>query len=75
MSAVSPQAFAEEWLIGAIGLISEVIVEHGAKYALGSIAWSASWPRSIGMTIRSAVHGGTFSKFGNFLKFQPSDWT
>lgn len=28
----SPQAFTEEWLVGAIELISEVIVEHGAKY-------------------------------------------
>lgn len=32
MSAAAPQAFTEEWLIIAIGLISEVIVEHGAKY-------------------------------------------
>lgn len=28
-----PQTFTEEWLIGAIGVISEVIVEHGTKYA------------------------------------------
>jgi hypothetical protein len=25
--------FTEEWLIGAIALISEVIVEHGPQYA------------------------------------------
>ena len=25
--------FTEEWLLGAIGLISEVIIAHGSKYA------------------------------------------
>jgi hypothetical protein len=27
------QRFTEEWLINAIGVISEVIIEHGEKYA------------------------------------------
>lgn len=33
MTAPAQQAFTEEWLRGAIAVISEVIVEHGVKYA------------------------------------------
>jgi hypothetical protein len=29
----SPDHFTEEWLIGAIAIVSEVILEHGVKYA------------------------------------------
>ena len=30
---ISDARFTEQWLIGAIALISEVIVEHGPQYA------------------------------------------
>lgn len=33
MTTPASQSFTEEWLVGAIGVISEVIVEHGVKYA------------------------------------------
>jgi hypothetical protein len=29
----APTTFTEEWLVGAISVISEVIIEHGAKYS------------------------------------------
>lgn len=33
MTSAAPQIFTEQWLVGAIAVISEVIVEHGAQYA------------------------------------------